>query len=96
VRDEAIALSERYKFGPMFNPAILGRVDGMLGAVNIGNAAGGTNWTGGAYDPETHIAYAPVLNAGVGSYSLVAPPAGFSDKHFPRVLSTLVLLQRRF
>jgi quinoprotein glucose dehydrogenase len=76
MRDEAIALSERYKFGPMFNPPILGKVDGMLGAVNIGNAAGGTNWTGGAYDPETHIAYTPVLNAGVGSYSLVAPPAG--------------------
>jgi len=84
MRDEAIALSERYKFGPMFNPPILGRVDGMLGAVNIGNAAGGTNWTGGAYDPETHIAYAPVLNAGVGSYSLVPPPAGFSDIRYVR------------
>ena len=63
----------------MFNPPILSKVDGLLGAVNIGNAGGGTNWPGGAYDPETHIAYAPAANAGVGSYSLVPPPPGFSD-----------------
>ena len=84
LRAAALKLTERYKFGPMFNPPILGKVDGMLGAVNIGNAAGGTNWTGGAYDPETHVAYAPVLNAGVGSYSLVAPPKGFSDLRYVR------------
>jgi quinoprotein glucose dehydrogenase len=89
LRDEAISLLERYKFGPMFNPPVLGKVDGVLGAINIGNAAGGTNWTGGAYDPETHIAYAPVANAGVGSYSLVPPPPGFSDLRYARGVAGL-------
>src|SRR5882762_5725489 len=89
MRDEAINLLERYKFGPMFNPPVLGKVDGVLGAINIGNAAGGTNWTGGAYDPETHIAYAPVANAGVGSYSLVPPPPGFSDLRYARGVAGL-------
>ena len=79
MRDDAIALLERFKFGPMFNPPIVGSVSGVLGAINIGNAGGGTNWTGGAYDPETHVAYAPVANAGVGSYSVVPPPASFSS-----------------
>jgi quinoprotein glucose dehydrogenase len=79
LRDAAFNLVERYKFGPMFNPPMVGKVDGVLGAVNIGNAIGGTNWTGGAYDPETHIAYAPASNANVGSYSLMPPPPGFSD-----------------
>jgi len=84
MRDEAIALLERYKFGPIFNPSILGKADGVLGAVNIANAIGGTNWTGGAYDPETHIVYAPAANANVGAYSLAPPPPSFSDIRYIR------------
>ena len=30
----------------------LGDVNGVLGAINLGNAGGGTNWPGGAFDPE--------------------------------------------
>jgi quinoprotein glucose dehydrogenase len=37
-----------------------------------------TNWPGGAYDPETHIAYAPAGNV-PGVRSIVTPPSGFSD-----------------
>ena len=37
----------------MYNPPVLGNVNGMLGAINMGNAVGGTNWPGVAYDPET-------------------------------------------
>ncbi len=45
----------------------------------MGNAVGGTNWPGVAYDPETHTVFAQANNVGITATSLVAPPAGFSD-----------------
>ena len=42
----------------MYNPPMLGNVNGLLGAINMGNAVGGTNWPGVAYDPETHTVFA--------------------------------------
>jgi glucose dehydrogenase len=84
LRAQALEQLKRYKPGPLFNPPILGNVNGLLGSLNIGNAGGGTNWPGGGYDPETHIVFAPASNAGVGSYSLVPPPPGFSDIKYVR------------
>ncbi|HEY3044061.1 MAG TPA: hypothetical protein VGJ39_08545, partial [Vicinamibacterales bacterium] len=71
---------ERYKVGPwMYNPAVLGNVNGILGAINMGNAVGGTNWPGASYDPELHTVFAQANNTGVTSTSVVTPPQGFSD-----------------
>jgi quinoprotein glucose dehydrogenase len=76
LRAQALETLKKYKWAPTpFNPAILGRVDGLLGAINGGTA---TNWPGGGYDPETHVVYAPAGNT-PGERSLVAPPEGFSD-----------------
>src|SRR5260370_1152596 len=63
----------------MYNPPVLGDVNGLLGAINMGNAVGGTNWPGVAYDPETHNIIAQANNAGITSTSLVEPPPNFSD-----------------
>ena len=63
----------------MYNPPVLGDVNGVLGAINMGNAVGGTNWPGIAYDPETHTAFANANNVGITSGSLVPPPPNFSD-----------------
>jgi len=80
LRAEALDVVKRYKVGPwMYNPAILGNVNGLLGAINMGNAVGGTNWPGIAYDPEMHTIFAQANNAGLTSGSLVTPPEGFSD-----------------
>jgi quinoprotein glucose dehydrogenase len=80
MRAQALENLKRYKVGPwMYNPPILGDVNGLLGAINMGNAVGGTNWPGVAYDPELHTIFAQANNAGLTSGSLVAPPAGFSD-----------------
>ena len=38
--------------------------DGLLGSLSIGNLGGGTNWPGGGYDPETHIAYRACVELG--------------------------------
>ena len=84
LRAQALKNLERYKVGPMFNPSILGSVNGLLGAIVLGNGIGGTNWPGGGYDPETHIAYAPAINVAIASQSLAPPPPGFSDIRYVR------------
>ena len=80
LREQALKQIARYRVGPsMYNPAVLGNVNGLLGAINMGNAVGGTNWPGGAYDPETHVAYTPGNNVGMTAGTLTPPPPGFSD-----------------
>ncbi|MBI3493763.1 MAG: PQQ-binding-like beta-propeller repeat protein [Acidobacteria bacterium] len=77
LRAQAIERLKRYKVAPsLFVPPILGNVNGMLGALGGPTA---TNWPGGAYDPELHIAFAPASNTGVSVRSIVEPPPGFSD-----------------
>jgi glucose dehydrogenase len=76
LRAEAAERAKKYVWASTpFNPSILGSVNGMLGAITVGTA---TNWPGGGYDPELHIAFAPAGNT-AGIRTLVAPPAGFSD-----------------
>ncbi len=72
----------RYKTGPMFLPPIVGDSNGLLAAINLGNASGGTNWPGAGYDPETHIVYAQANQSAVTPISLRIPPQGFSDIHY--------------
>ncbi len=69
----------RYKTGPMFLPPIVGDPKTFLGAINLGNASGGTNWPGAGYDPETHTVYAQANQSAVTPISLRTPPAGFTD-----------------
>ena len=77
LRAQALELLKRYKVEPSpFTPPVLGDTNGLLGALGSGTA---TNWPGAAYDPETHVVYAPAGNTAVTSRSLVAPPEGFSD-----------------
>src|SRR6188768_3666761 len=76
LRAEALERLKLYKWEEsVFAPPILGNVNGVLGAVVAGTA---TNWPGGGYDPELHIAFAPAGNT-PGTRSIVAPPSGFSD-----------------
>jgi glucose dehydrogenase len=76
MRAQALEVLKRYKYAPTpFMPPILGSVNGLLGSITGGTA---TNWPGGAYDPETHVLYAPAGNT-PGTRSLVPPPGGLSD-----------------
>jgi quinoprotein glucose dehydrogenase len=79
LRNEAVELLKRYKaVSSPFAPGALGDEKGILGAIVNGTA---TNWPGGAYDPETHIAFMPAGNT-PGVRSLVTPPGEFSDIRF--------------
>jgi len=77
LRQAAIERSKFYKWADTpFAPSILGNVNGPLyGAITVGTA---TNWPGGGYDPETHLAFAPAGNM-PGIRTVVEPPPGFSD-----------------
>jgi quinoprotein glucose dehydrogenase len=80
LRARAIEQLKRYRVTPgMYNPPMLGDPNGILGAINMGNAIGGTNWPGVAYDPETRTVFAQANNVNITSTSLAAPPKGFSD-----------------
>jgi quinoprotein glucose dehydrogenase len=76
LRAQALEVLKRYRVGSSpFTPAMLGNVNGVLGAIGAGTA---TNWPGSAYDPEEHVAYAQA-GVAISARSLVAPPEGFSD-----------------
>ena len=76
LRAEALEVLKRYRVGNSpFMPAMLGNVNGIVGAIGAGTA---TNWPGSGGDPELHVVYAQGSH-GVSSRSIVAPPPGFSD-----------------
>ena len=82
MRNQAKDLLSRYRVAGMFNPPLIGDPNGLLGAINVGNAGGGTNWPGAGYDPETHIVYAEASNSSAAGLSLRTPPQGFSDMRY--------------
>jgi glucose dehydrogenase len=76
LRADAVERAKKYKWADTpFNPPILGHVNSLYGAITVGTA---TNWPGGGYDPELHIAFMPAGNM-AGIRTLVEPPKGFSD-----------------
>ncbi|HWE51002.1 MAG TPA: PQQ-binding-like beta-propeller repeat protein [Bryobacteraceae bacterium] len=80
MRAQAIDNISRYKVtNQMFTPPIVGDPKGFLGAINLGNASGGTNWPGAGFDPELHTVFAQAQQSAVTPISLRTPPQGFSD-----------------
>jgi quinoprotein glucose dehydrogenase len=80
MRAQAIENLKNYRVAGMFNPALLGHTTGGLrGAINVGNASGGTNWPGAGADPETHTVYAQAAMAFVSGLSLRETPATFKS-----------------
>jgi quinoprotein glucose dehydrogenase len=71
LRAEAVKLVSKYKLGPMFTPPVVSKIDGPL--ATLSRAQAGTNWQGGSYDPENHVAYVYSTGA-IGAYGLVPPP----------------------
>ena len=79
LREQAKQVLTHYKVGPMFTPGVVSKVEGPIAALTIGTTAGGTNWPGASYDPETHTVYAQAGNTSIAPIGLIEPPAGFSD-----------------
>jgi quinoprotein glucose dehydrogenase len=73
LRAEAVKLASNYKLGPIFTPPVVSKPEGPYGTLAMATNGGGTNWPGGSFDPETHIAYIPSQRI-VTSLGLVPPP----------------------
>jgi quinoprotein glucose dehydrogenase len=79
LRQQAVRLVAKYKLGPIFTPPVLSKVEGPLGSFR---SSGGTNWPGGSYDPETHVAYIPSYKS-FPTVGLMKPPSReFSDADY--------------
>ena len=57
LRAEGLKVISKYKYGPVFTPPVVSKVEGPLATLVLASAGGGTNWPGGSYDPETSILY---------------------------------------
>jgi quinoprotein glucose dehydrogenase len=82
LRKKAEELASHYHLGPVFTPPVASKAEGPLATLTLGTADGGTNWPGGSYDPETHIAYLYACNACLEPIGLVQPPKGFSEMNY--------------
>lgn len=66
-----------YRMGEFFAPpSVANAADGTLGTLSLPGTLGGSNWEGGAYDPDTGVLYIP-SRTDVAVLSLV-PGAEFS------------------
>ncbi len=74
LRAEAVELIKRYKIGPLFTPPVVSKWEGPLGTLMLPSNTGGTNWPGGALDPETNILYIYSFT-NVTSLGLVSEPS---------------------
>jgi len=78
---EAVKMVSKYKLGPIFTPPIVSKPDGPYATLALATAAGGTNWAGGAFDPETHIAYVPSQRS-LTALGLLPPENNRSDMRY--------------
>ncbi len=72
LRAEATKLVSRYRIGPVFTPPVASRIEGPLALLAMATAAGGTNWPGGSFDPDTGIVYVSSTKT-VSQLGLVPP-----------------------
>ena len=57
LKAEAIKIASQYKLGPLFTPPTVAGSGGLKGVLTLPRSTGGTNWQGGAVDPETGMLY---------------------------------------
>jgi quinoprotein glucose dehydrogenase len=74
LKAEAVKVASRYKLGPIYTPPSVSNPTGTLGTLTLATAAGGSNWPGGSYDPDTHMFYVYACDACPYAYGLVRPP----------------------
>ena len=71
---EARAILAEFVSGPLFTPTIVAGEGGKKGMLQLPGQAGGANWSGAAFDPESGVLFVPSQTR-LGSMSLVPPSA---------------------
>jgi len=57
LRAEALEIARRHLMGPIFTPPIEAGENGLKGTLVLPSPAGGANWGGACFDPETGVLY---------------------------------------
>jgi quinoprotein glucose dehydrogenase len=57
LRAEALDVIKRFRIGPLYTPPVLSDAGGPIATLMLPADAGGANWPGGAFDPETGRLY---------------------------------------
>jgi len=78
---QAVKLVSQYRLGPMYTPPAESKVGGPLATLVLPSPAGGTNWPGAAYDPETHTVYAYAQDT-ITPLGLIRPDSNYTDMDF--------------
>lgn len=60
--EEARKIASQYVLGPLFTPPVVVGENDKLGTLMLPSAAGGANWRGAAYDPETQTLFVPSMS----------------------------------
>jgi quinoprotein glucose dehydrogenase len=81
---EAMQIASQYRTGPIFTPPSVNAGAPPYGTLTLGTNAGGTNWPGGSYDPETHTVYVQACNSCMSVMGLVPPKPEVSDLKYVR------------
>jgi len=82
MRDQALTIVSKFKLGPVFTPPAESTLGGPLATLTLGTAAGGTNWPGASYDPDTHNVYAFACNSCLVPIGVVPAPKEISDMRY--------------
>ncbi len=89
---KGLEIISHYRTGGIYTPPTLSTSGGSWGSLVALTTQGGTNWPGGAYDPETHLAYVfsqttagamgvvPVTDKKVSEFAYVHGMAGEETK----------------
>ncbi len=72
LRAEAEKIVAQHRIGPIYTPAVPFNPNGPTSTLMV---MGGSNWPGGAYDPETHMLYV-TASVGVNSMTICTYPEG--------------------
>lgn len=80
LREEALAILEKYNYGPLFTPPTVPKPTVLMPGI-----AGGASWAGAAFDPQTGILYVPSITlpfaVGVGKSPI--PHTDYLSAAFP-------------
>jgi quinoprotein glucose dehydrogenase len=82
LRAEALKILQKYDYGPLFTPPT------EKGTVNLPGWAGGANWWGAAFDPETGIFYIPSVSSAI-TVTLRKPDPARSNFNYRAIVGSV-------
>ena len=87
LRAEATELVSSYRLGPIYTPPVVSRWEGPRATLVVPSVAGGVNWPGGSFDPETGMLYV-VSTTGIFAAGLARDPERSEMDYIGSVIAT--------